>query len=524
MDGFDRGAEPDRDRLRDAWDRVVQGESPAFTGLDPASIAVVRRLHDLYRPPAPDPDFLTHLEKDLLDATAPVAAIVSPGPIAWGDRVAARPGTDRIAPPGASVRRGWALTHLATAALLVLTLGSVFVAFGGRQLPELLTSPRRNGPDVSAATVRGNPARTGVNPGPGPAAAPEVRWALAMAALIEPVVADGTVYVATYDGFFHAFDAATGRERWRRDVGAPNQGYAPPAVAAGVVYVGLSDGFFYALDGGNGDVRWRYAVGTASCAAPAVVEGIVYGAAGCGQPGGTVFALDATTGKERWRIEVAGGRVSTPAVAGGTIFLAAGGLAGGLAVEPSGVFGPVDLATHLLALDAATGQTRWQFDTAGGIFSAPAVADGIVYVGSESGLWALAAANGSPVWRFRAEGSAAVWASPAVADGRVFVTGTNERGYLFALDARTGEERWRFKTWDLQYSTTGPTVVDGVVYVSITYGDVFALDAVTGAQRWDISINHLIVAAPTVVDGFIYLAADGLVALADPPAATPIKT
>lgn len=41
--------------------------------------------------------------------------------------------------------------------------------------------------------------------------------------------------------------------------------------------------------------------------------------------------------------------------------------------------------SHLYAVDAATGKQRWAFPTNGPAWS-PTVADGVVYVGSKSGL------------------------------------------------------------------------------------------------------------------------------------------
>ena len=40
---------------------------------------------------------------------------------------------------------------------------------------------------------------------------------------------------------------------------------------------------------------------------------------------------------------------------------------------------------HVYALDAASGQLRWRYQTGNDMDSSPAVVDGVVYVGSEDG-------------------------------------------------------------------------------------------------------------------------------------------
>jgi outer membrane protein assembly factor BamB len=73
----------------------------------------------------------------------------------------------------------------------------------------------------------------------------------------------------------------------------------------------------------------------------------------------------------------------------------------------------------VFALKAATGKKLWSFTTGGFVNTSPAVASGVVYVGSGDGtLYALKAASGSKLRGFAAAG--AVHLSPAVANGVVY--------------------------------------------------------------------------------------------------------
>ena len=69
----------------------------------------------------------------------------------------------------------------------------------------------------------------------------------------EPVVVDGTVYAAGYDRAIVAFDAATGRELWRRDLPSHSGLAADPDL----LYVADRDGTIQALDRLSGATVWR---------------------------------------------------------------------------------------------------------------------------------------------------------------------------------------------------------------------------------------------------------------------------
>ncbi|MEA2511029.1 MAG: hypothetical protein QOJ59_516 [Thermomicrobiales bacterium] len=494
--------------------------APTTADLDPTLVETVHAVTSLASTPPPTAAFSRRLREDLMRQAdlAATAALTPP---------MTRPTNRRIPPPRrewlpplpiGGERRHWALAQLATAALLIVTLLAIWVSFrpehheavapvGGTATPAAPTPPPTDA--ASAAIYRGNAARTGVNPGPGPANLPAERWVFAPNTThTDPVIADGVVYSVTGDGILFAVDALTGQERWRRDTNVVGDAIAAPLVAGGVLYAGLPDGTFYALDADDGGVRWQYPAGDRSCGAPALIDGIVYGAVGCGTlatSGGAVFALDAAMGSERWRVTIDVGRVTTPAVAEGTVFLAAGG--------PTTVHG---FPTVIRALDAATGQERWRAEV-GGMQMGPAVADGTVFVGSERGLWALAAADGRERWHAQVgRDDVAVAAPPAVTDGLVFVASND--GYLYAFDSGTGEPSWSFDPGGFFHlSTAAPTVVDGVVYLGTQGGDLFSVDAATGTQRWHLKLapGRVIDSAPTIADGVIYLAAHGLVALAD---------
>jgi outer membrane protein assembly factor BamB len=134
------------------------------------------------------------------------------------------------------------------------------------------------------------------------------------------------------------------------------------------------------------------------------------------------------------------------------------------------------------------------------IHSSPAVANGIIYVGSRDYyLYAIDASTGAVRWKFQA--GSYVDSSPVVADNTVYF-GSND-GKLYALNATTGQKLWDFRT---QYAVrSSVAVADGKVYFGADDYNVYALDTVTGKQIWTSPTENEIESNPTVADGLLYI-------------------
>ncbi len=97
---------------------------------------------------------------------------------------------------------------------------------------------------------------------------------------------------------------------------------------------------------------------------PAVYDSIVY----VGSTGGNLYALNALTGSQVWVYSTHGLIFDSPVVAGGLVFDGIMGVSNG----------------NFFALSSSTGALVWSA-TIGGMRASPAVAGGIVYVGSDNG-------------------------------------------------------------------------------------------------------------------------------------------
>jgi outer membrane protein assembly factor BamB len=101
-------------------------------------------------------------------------------------------------------------------------------------------------------------------------------------------------------------------------------------------------------------------------------------------------------------------------------------------------------------------------------------------------------------WSYRTAGQ--VTSSPAVANGVVYVGSDDHK--LYALDAATGAFKWSFLTKN--HVVSAPAVANGLVYVGSYDGKVYALNAATGARKWSYTTFGAVISSPAVADGLVY--------------------
>ena len=298
-----------------------------------------------------------------------------------------------------------------------------------------------------------------------------------------PVVAGGIAYVGSWDEYLWAVDVKTGELLWpfwaRRFI------FASPVVADGMLYVASDEGRPYnlfALNARTGDVIWQYVTsGSVDRDSDLVVgNGMLY----VGSFSGQLEAVNAKTGAFVWSHEFPA-RPSA-AVAGGVVYVSAG--------------------YDVYALDANTGATIWDYNTGYSYFpSTPVVVNNVIYVGSgEYHVLALNAKTGTLIWTAATDGM--VSSSPAVANGVVYVASQTsyQSGSVIALKASTGEQIWLTGIG----GASSPIVANGVVYAGEHGHGVHALDAKTGAPLWLYVTGDEVDSSPVVANGVLYVTSE----------------
>jgi outer membrane protein assembly factor BamB len=229
-----------------------------------------------------------------------------------------------------------------------------------------------------------------------------------------PTVAGSTVYVASTSGIVYSLSAATGHIKWARTLASEIDG--PVAVSAGQAYVyaaGL-DGMVYGLSSASGRVVWQVKAGGGIFhGGPAVSHGIVYVASGkTGAEGGgfQTVAMQATDGLILWRSDTGDDVHVTPSVAGDSVYVGA-------------------INGTLTSVDAYSGSRHWMVTIGPEIWSSAALANGVVYLTTESSFVALRASSGAMLYSYSLASGFAGMSSPSVAHGHVYV-GTPDGGVI----------------------------------------------------------------------------------------------
>jgi len=311
------------------------------------------------------------------------------------------------------------------------------------------------------------------------------KWSaqIAVSAASAPAVANGVVYVGSYDNHLYALDAKTGAQVWSAATGGAI--WSSPAVADGVVYVGSADSHVYAFDAETGALRWATPVGYPVAAPVTVAKGLVY----AGTVGGA-FAISAKTGIVKWTTG-AGVHIESaaPAVSDGVAYFGNG-------------------SDQLNAFDAKTGASLRSQNLAGVTVlpSAPATYKGSVFISDGSHLWAFDAKAGQMRWANY--DSDAVDSGIAIAGGHVYVMDLT--GLLETYDAATGA---------LKSTNTGqlrdravPALANGVIYLGGSNGNsstVSAYDTRSDKLLWqDRSLSGGF-GIPTISNGMLYVSKGG---------------
>lgn len=178
----------------------------------------------------------------------------------------------------------------------------------------------------------------------------KLRWRqqLGVPARSSPTIADGRIFLVTIEQQLIALAAQDGRKIWSHQASTAQTmvlGEPAPAYANGVVVAGFGSGDLLALRAETGGIVWTdsiTAVGgrgsmadiSAISAMPVIANDRVYA---IGQ-GGLMVAIDIHTGRRLWEREVAGSQ--TPWLAGDWVFI-------------------VTLEQRAAALNANTGAVAW---------------------------------------------------------------------------------------------------------------------------------------------------------------------
>lgn len=275
-------------------------------------------------------------------------------------------------------------------------------------------------------------------------------------------VSGDLLVVASGYGYVVALDAATGAQKWRRDLGAPMTG--SPTIDEGRIFVTSNNNEVYAISLADGATLWSdqaisesaRVLGSSSVAA---VEDFVIAPFSSGE----VIAYLAANGRRLWTD----------------------------ALTQAGRFTPISEIND--------------------IGSRPVLGAGLVFASSQSGSTAaIDGRSGARVWTAPVGSTRA----PALAGRFLFVLGTENE--LACLDAATGEAYWVVQLRQFQnekekkkrISYSAPIVASGRVIVVSSQGELLAFSVLDGAQTGSLKLGDTVYIEPIAAQGRLFVLTD----------------
>ena len=398
------------------------------------------------------------------------------------------------------MRKPFLFVFLALTSLLILPVMSTEMGSGPKQFVNAGPSGTT---DYPWAMFHYDQFRDGTTLASGPSVAPtNPTWTYTTLNIVysSPVVADGYLFVSSYDGTVYALDEYSGVLLWASSssVCSGSQFVGSPAISNGIIYVACKNGFIYALNEQTGVVAWSLNDGLSCNGVPCPIvsssveaDGMLFYGTFLSPNSGVaeILAVNAQNGASVWKnANIPDYVEGSLSVSGGRVFTGIGGLNN----------------AAVLALNETTGKQLWSYGTgqAATVTGAPVAAYGNLYVGLDANrLVALSQATGNRVWIFNTPGGSNA-TTPAVYNNIVYF-GTGGR-VVYALNALTGAQIWAVTVGGAVASAPAISLGSRIVYVGSNDHYLYALNMTSGAVVWKFLAGGQISSSPSVADNQVF--------------------
>lgn len=305
-------------------------------------------------------------------------------------------------------------------------------------------------------------------------------WSLPLNSVTDysPTVADGFLYIGTRAGRLIAVDGTSGGIKWEVRTGASVTG--PPHVRDGVLYAGSSQ--VMAFDAASGKPRWRHDVGSGVAWPIAVDRDVVALLAADSH----FYLASAKNGKRRLSFPLWFSPAAGPVISGRTVaFAGSQGRVQAMDLEGSDV--PFEKMirwwrTRLYLWDVIKSPPPvprgylWQRRDLGGMSARALVGDGqatYFAVDAQSGTGRLVAlANDSGHTKWEVVFDSRIGASATFVGDHMLVGG--ESGHVYAVDSASGQVKWQL---NFERPVVGsPALVGALMIVASTDGHISAFE------------------------------------------------
>lgn len=300
---------------------------------------------------------------------------------------------------------------------------------------------------------------------------PPIRWETELDGYSKssPVLYNGAIFAAGARTLYR-LNADNGNIDWETRFG--DNINSQLSLFNGTLYVGDDGRSFTAVNLEDGTGKWSVSLNGDVKSAPCHANGVVY----ITDDAGGVYALNEADGSVVWALDL-NANGATPALKDGRLyFLSNQGVAGG----PS---------QSVVAVDITDGSVVWRTGVSGFSFNAPAIQDDLLVMGTSGHVYGLSLTSGAIIWNTEFPSVLSFPGSPAIADGFVYL-GSQTSGastaaaQLVKLDVNDGTLIWT-RTVDVsRFGLSGAPVVGGDVVIII--GDQ------AGCLAWDTESGDLL--------------------------------
>ena len=234
-----------------------------------------------------------------------------------------------------------------------------------------------------------------------------------------------TVFLSSDDYWIYAFDAESGKVKWKTETGDETGSSCDFSLLEDVIYCGADDHFVRALYASNGTLAWKYKTGasvTSSC--HVTKDGTIV----VGSHDTYLYALH-PNGTLRWKYKTHDAIWSSPVSNSN----------GDLIVISS----YAELGKNIHVIDLKTGNARWESSADGGFISSPALSPDesvVVFCSGFGQVIALDLWTGEVVWTKLFQGT--IESTPVFTKSNRLFIATHE-GDVAAIDTRKGKILWR---------------------------------------------------------------------------------
>jgi outer membrane protein assembly factor BamB len=300
----------------------------------------------------------------------------------------------------------------------------------------------------------------------------------------DAIVSDGVVYVTGDKGTVFAMKADGSGVVWQDDRQGRHFAGAP-SVVGDRMYIATGEGLS-ALNRANGSTIWDYAIAGGACeSSPLEVGGRILVAG----YDGFIHAVNGD-GSAAWKHDLVSDAPKAPPGFDQERAVITGNAARPrtMASDGTSVLVPVFDQSRVVAVDVATGNRRWSFQSKGWMFAEPTITEDSVFVTSQDkSLYCLDKTNGDVRWSFPTRWR--VESGVAIRDGSAYFGSCD--GFFYRIDIKTGKSVWAFETprgGDGKHFPiySSPVASEDAVCFGSFDGNLYALKTADGSLKWKV--------------------------------------